>query len=384
MNPTICIFPADCTDFSTNGAGTLTPSSCTVTETLNGEYEVVLEHPIDEAGKWTRLAVGCILRVPVPEAMTPYVKLPDQHIKLDTTSRGVWRITQTAQVRIQAGFNYKIIGTYYSGHRCAVLGSIYVVTVTTTATGESYSYSTSTYPSGSPAQGTTRSVSTWYKVTTYDGVTGYIPAYCASNVYHSTGIKTIVGEVVESRQLREQPFRIYRVIPELNKVTVYARHIFYDLLDNFIKSYKPGANDRGAEALDGIGAACQTETEFSFHSDITDQADDFSVTHKNPIDAILGDEGFISVYGGELARDWYDVFVVERVGDDTDIEIREGKNLKSVSYDVDTTDVITRIVPTGETSKGKTLYLPELYVDSPHINDYPHPKWLQLAVSDAK
>jgi hypothetical protein len=233
--------------------------------------------------------VGCILRVPVPAAMTPYVKLPSQRIKLDTPSRGVWRLTRTAYVRIQAGFNYKIIGTYYSGHRCAVLGSIYVVTVTTTATGESYSYSTSTYPSGSPAQGTTRSVSTWYKVTTYDGVTGYIPTYCASNEYHSTEIKTIVGEVVESRQLRDQPFRIYRVIPELNKVTVYARHIFYDLLDNFIKSYKPGANDRGAEALDGIGAACRTETEFSFHSDITEQADDFSVTHKNPIDAILGD-----------------------------------------------------------------------------------------------
>ena len=26
-------------------------------------------------------------------------------------------------------------------------------------------------------------------------------------------------------------FRIYRVVPELDKVTVYARHIFYDLLD---------------------------------------------------------------------------------------------------------------------------------------------------------
>ena len=54
----ICIYPPDCTDFSTNGAGTLTPSSCTVTETLSGEYEVTLEHPIDEAGKWTRLSVG--------------------------------------------------------------------------------------------------------------------------------------------------------------------------------------------------------------------------------------------------------------------------------------------------------------------------------------
>ena len=47
------------------------------------------------------------------------------------------------------------------------------------------------------------------------------------------------SSVVESRQLRDQPFRIYRVVPELDKITVYARHVFYDLLDNMIKSYKP-------------------------------------------------------------------------------------------------------------------------------------------------
>ena len=355
-----------------------------MTETLNGEYEVTLEHPIDDTGKWTRLAEGCILRVPVPEAMTPYVKLPDNRIELDTSSRGVWRLVNRAAVRIQAGFNYKIIGTYNAGNRCAVLGSIYVVTITTTATGSSYSYSTSTYPTGSPAQGTTRSVSIWYKVTVADGVTGWIPGYCASNVYHSSEIQTIVGEVVESKQLRDQPFRIYRIVPELNKVTVYARHVFYDLLDNFIKTYKPGENDRGAEAVKGLGAACETQTDFSFYSDLTGKSDEFEVTHKNPIDALLGDEGLIATYGGELARDWYDVYVVNRVGSDTNIEIREGKNLKSVSYDVDTTNVVTRIMPTGETSKGETLYLPELFIDSPHISDYPHPKWIQLAVSDAK
>lgn len=45
----ICIYPADCTDFSTNGAGTLLPQSCTVTETLNGEYELTLVHPNNSA-----------------------------------------------------------------------------------------------------------------------------------------------------------------------------------------------------------------------------------------------------------------------------------------------------------------------------------------------
>ena len=51
----ICVYPADCTDFSTNGNGTLAPLSAEVTETLNGEYELTLVHPIDEAGKWQRL-----------------------------------------------------------------------------------------------------------------------------------------------------------------------------------------------------------------------------------------------------------------------------------------------------------------------------------------
>ena len=65
----ICVYPADCTDFSSNGLGVVTPMSCTVTETLNGEWEQTLVHDTDESGKWTRLSEGCILRAPVPAAM---------------------------------------------------------------------------------------------------------------------------------------------------------------------------------------------------------------------------------------------------------------------------------------------------------------------------
>ena len=59
----ICVYPADCTDFSTNGNGTLAPLSAEVTETLNGEYELTLVHPIDEAGK-TQGTVLCASRHP--------------------------------------------------------------------------------------------------------------------------------------------------------------------------------------------------------------------------------------------------------------------------------------------------------------------------------
>ena len=71
----ICVYPPDCTDFSNNGLGPVAPRSCTVTETLNGEYELELVHPLDAAGKWRRLIEGYILRAPVPAAMTPQVNI---------------------------------------------------------------------------------------------------------------------------------------------------------------------------------------------------------------------------------------------------------------------------------------------------------------------
>ena len=74
----ICVYPADCKDFSSNGLGIVLPQSCSVTETLNGEWELTLIHPIDVDGKWTRLTEGCILRAPVPAAMTPQVGLVTQ------------------------------------------------------------------------------------------------------------------------------------------------------------------------------------------------------------------------------------------------------------------------------------------------------------------
>ena len=44
----ICVYPADCTDFSNNGLGAVTPMSCTVTETLNGEWQLTLVHDMFE------------------------------------------------------------------------------------------------------------------------------------------------------------------------------------------------------------------------------------------------------------------------------------------------------------------------------------------------
>ena len=71
----ISIFPANTTDFSTNGLCVLEPSSCLVNETINGEWELSLIHPLDDQDKWAWLQVGNIIKAPVPASMTPRVGL---------------------------------------------------------------------------------------------------------------------------------------------------------------------------------------------------------------------------------------------------------------------------------------------------------------------
>lgn len=334
------------------------PMSCTVTETLNGEWELTLVHDIDERGKWTRLSEGCILRAPVPAAMTPRVDLVTQQYQTSTYDVQIYKITTKSgplHLRSGTGTNYKILGKYKKGREVIVLN---------------------------------KTTSSWYEVTAPDGKHGYMASqYLTFQRTETQTVQTNVGfhnQVIETRQLRDQPFRIYRVVPELDKVTVYARHIFYDLLDNMVKSLKPSPSAVGASVVQSLSGACLSSHDFSFYSDLTSTAEDVEWENVNPVEAMLGENGLVSKYGAELARDWYDVFLVKRVGNDTDVSIREKKNLTGISYDVDETDVVTRIMPTGEDADGNILYLPELYIDSPNLNAYTHPKWIHLPVSEAK
>ena len=66
----ICVYSPDCIDFSTNGNGVLSPLTAQVTETLTGEYELQLTHPLDDAGKWQRLVEDAVLCVPVATVKT--------------------------------------------------------------------------------------------------------------------------------------------------------------------------------------------------------------------------------------------------------------------------------------------------------------------------
>ena len=347
----ICVYESDCTDFSNNGLGAVTPMSCSVTETLNGEWELTLVHDIDEFGKWTRLGEGRILRAPVPAAMTPRV---NQVQAQPSGGAMIYRVStrrDPLRLRSGTGTKYRILGKYKKGTQVVVLE---------------------------------KTTADWYEVSCPDGKRGYMAAQYLTCVRTESAPATAVSEVIEPKMLRDQPFRIYRVVPELDKITVYARHIFYDLLDNMIQSLKPSSSQTGASVVQSISTACLSEHGFTFYSDLESTAKEVEWENINPVEALLGEGGAAEKYSGELARDWFDVYLVQRVGTDTNVQIRQGKNLLGISYDVDGTNVTTRILPTGEDADGNRLYLPERYVDSPNLDRYPSPKWMHLEVSGAK
>ena len=343
----ICVFPADCSDFSTNGLCVLNPTTCEVTETLNGEWELSMVHPLDDRDKWSYLQVGCIIKAPVPAGPTPRVKLISQE-----DGKVIYRVKAGSKLNLRSGpgKKYKRLGQYKAGTE--------IVRIAQTN-------------------------DEWFEVICPDGKRGYMSAEYL--VYDRTEENAAVatGQVVDSRQLREQPFRIYRVVPTLTDVQVYARHVFYDLMDNMIISYKPGAGVSASSAAHAVLDEAESPHDFTLYTDLTGTADELAIEQKNPVDAMLSEGGIVETFGGELARDWYDVYLVKRVGSDTHVQIRQGKNLLGISYDVDISNVITRILPTGEDDDGEILYLPEKHIDSPNIDVYPHPKWYHLAVSGA-
>ncbi|MCQ9352970.1 peptidase [Corynebacterium sp. 209RC1] len=91
---------------------------------------------------------------------------------------------------------------------------------------------------------------------------------------------------------------------------------------------------------------------------------------KTGLEALVDDEvGLLSRWGGEIIRDNTRITWVSARGRDRGASVWEGKNLTGLTVTRDTTSLATRILPVGFDG----LTLPEVFVDSPRITDYPHP-----------
>lgn len=180
-------------------------------------------------------------------------------------------------------------------------------------------------------------------------------------------------------------FCIYDVERQIGvEKRVKARHVFYDLLDNFLEDVRPTGN--GAFALQRLLNETQYPSGFTGTSDIETSATAYWEM-KNPVEALIGtdENSFVNRWGGVADRDKFTVTMRKNGGRDNAVRIRYGKNLESCGLHCNYENIVTRIMPTGLKADGQTLLkLPEKYVDSEHLNDYNAPKVLRVHYSNIK
>lgn len=177
-----------------------------------------------------------------------------------------------------------------------------------------------------------------------------------------------------------QPFRVYRITKTLYGKKAFARHIFYDLADALLLDSRPTSatcNDALQTIINATGY-----TGWSYLSDIADLRTAYYI-RKNPVEAIIGaDNSVLNVWGGYLVRDNKEIRIMQS-GVDRNYQIRLGKNLIGIEDDSDDSNVVTRLYPTYE--KDQVIYdLPEKYIDSPLMANYPNPivKEIRVALTD--
>ena len=176
----------------------------------------------------------------------------------------------------------------------------------------------------------------------------------------------------------KQLFRIYKREKSDDEVTVYARHIFYDNLGNYLIDVRP-TDKNGQQALDIMFSG----TKFTAHSDITTVNTSYYV-RKNIVEAIAGDDenSFINRWGGERLYDNYDVYIMRQIGSDKGVRAEFGHNLEAIEESIDDENVVTRIIPVAY--NGYTLEGSKPWVDSPKIESYAEVKGAVIEFDNIK
>lgn len=166
-----------------------------------------------------------------------------------------------------------------------------------------------------------------------------------------------------------QAFSIYKISKPLNGiVTVYARHISYQLAKLIVMPFTAGSC---AAALAGLLDHSVGINPFTFYTDKSVTAN-FKVSVPSTIRSVLGGTAgsILDTFGtGEYEWDMYLVKFLSHRGQDNGVTIRYGKNLTDLKSDTSTGNVYTAIAPYYE-SENTVVTLPEGIIYGEHVYDY--------------
>lgn len=141
-----------------------------------------------------------------------------------------------------------------------------------------------------------------------------------------------------------QPFRIYRITTPLGgTVTIYARHISYDLSGIPVLPFPAESAEEFALKLKSNSVI---ENPFNFHTDITAEKSSEFLTPQTARFLLAENEGsWADVYGGELVFDGFDVFLLKSAGRDRGVKIRYGVDMVDANMERSIAEMYTGILP---------------------------------------
>lgn len=152
----------------------------------------------------------------------------------------------------------------------------------------------------------------------------------------------------------------------------------------FVAAYPVGLDARhdtygtvtssGKTAAEAIAQINGVTNKYTVSTDIEDTDKHTATWSKTNIIAMLnGEESFTSTWGGEIAYDNYNIKVNTALGRASGVgapEVRYGKNIRGMSVEYDTSNVITRLYLYANSGEA---YQSPGYVDAVNASDYPIP-----------
>lgn len=358
----ICIYGPLDTTFSGHGLGVLHPLSCVVTESAGGSYDLSIEMPVTEDGKWELLEKGAVIRAPVPKVVTPMLTLKEA-----AGASGV------SVYRAAFGPNTMASARYLSIRAKADLHAAILETV------PEYTELIHT--------GETAEDDEWLQFITPSGVCGWAPHWYVEYVRPYVASE-VDGDVVEARQVRDQLFRIHGIdqSEDGTSVSATARHISYDRMYNMLQERSFAAPTPAASACEQLEAALENQDQGFRVLVGVDGYLSGSWKLSNGVNMILDPKmGVAAKLRARVVRDNYDLFLLPNTEDTGGgISIRYGKNLIGVGVNIEDDGVYTRFIPLGKDAEGSALRLPEDHIDSLHVDEYPFPRIKIWEVSGAQ
>ena len=379
------------------GNAVLCPISGKITQIAGGNYSLSMVHPLDPDWKWTHLVPGAIVKVPVPKETiensfsgfdadiyktNTTADLREEPSAPQTISYPAWDINANYSVGDKvsnSGKNWQC--TYFDEtSQWASINPPNCNWWKQIASSTSGAAALVTLPAGTELYFVEEYDTTWYKMSTYYGLEGYILKSQVTFDRHVSASENL------PRVITEQLFRIQEpsIDDDAQTVTVTGQHVSYDLAGTLISDVNIG-QAAPAMAIGRMMDGLMIPYRGTIATNLTSSANGTysgNLKGKNGIFALLDpDKGIVAAFDAKFTRDNWDLFVMAKTDRNLGFHLTYGRNVRGISWKRSDTSLVTRVVPVAKDEGGAELYLPEMWVDSTRINNYPVIKMEYLKVN---